>query len=151
MLWYKDDEIEIDFNIIPCTTMLFPLPSMSKQEKKEITDKPFLNKKPLFVTILDKRKAEQVEYKFWIEKGYRWNGADIPRIFWRLIGSMTEPEFQIPSLLHDYVTSYKEAINNDRKLSSLIFRALLLSAGTKKFKANIMFMAVDNFQRFCHW
>ncbi len=151
MFWYKDDEIEIDFNIIPCTTMLFPLPSMSKQEKKEITDKPFLNKKPLFVTILDKRKTEQIEYRFWIEKGFTWDGATINRVFWRLIGSKTSPEFQTPSLLHDYICTHKDCINNDRLLSSKVFRGLLLASGVSKFKADIMFMAVDNFQRFCHW
>lgn len=151
MLWYKDDEIEIDFNIIPCTTMLFPLPSMSKQEKKEITDKPFLNKKPLFVTILDKRKTEQIEYSFWIDKGFRFNGADIPRIFWRLIGSMTEPEFQIPALIHDYSCSNKDCLKNDRLLSSKVFRGLLLASGVSKFKADVMTFCVDGYQHFCHW
>ena len=151
MLWYKDDEIEIDFNIIPCTTMLFPLPSMSKQEKKEITDKPFLNKKPLFVTILDKRKAEQVEYRFRIEKGYRFDGATINRLFWRLIGSKTQPEFQISAMIHDKITENKAFINNDRLLSSKVFRGLLISSGVGKFKANIMTFFVDNYQKLCKW
>ncbi len=151
MIWYKDDEIEIDFNIIPCTTMLFPLPSMTKQEKKEITDKPFLNKKPLFVTILDKRKAEQVEYRFRIEKGYRFDGATINRLFWRLIGSKTEPEFQISAMVHDVLTENKGFINNDRLLSSKVFRGLLLASGVSKFKADVMTFCVDGYQRFCHW
>ena len=151
MLWYKDDEIEIDFNIIPCTTMLFPLPSMSKQEKKEITDKPFLNKKPLFVTVFDKRRAEQAEYKFLIDKGYQWDGASIPRAFWRLIGSKTEPEFQIASLLHDTLCENHSFINNDRYLSTLVLIGCMKSADVCAFKRWLIKHSVDNYQKFCGW
>ena len=42
-------------------------------------------------------------------------------------------------------------IDNDRQLSSNVFRALLIAAGVSGLKANIMFFAVDNFQRFCGW
>ena len=148
MLWYKDKEIEIDFNTIPCTTMLFPLPFMTKQEKKEIKHKPFLNKKPLFVTVIDKRKDKPSEYKFLINKGYRWDGASIPRVFWRLIGSKTEPEFQIASLLHDKLCENHSFINNDRSLSTLVLIGCMKSADVGALKCCLIKYSVDNYQKY---
>ena len=91
MLWYEDDEIKIEFDKTPHTTLLFPLPSMTNDEKKDIKKKPFLNKIRLFVTLADKRQ-EGVQYGFLIEKGYRWDGATIPRALWRIIGAKTDPQ-----------------------------------------------------------
>ena len=150
-MWYKDAQIEINFNIIPCTTMLFPLPSMSKQEKKEITEKPFLNKRALWVKILDKRNTKRIVYSFWIDKGYRWDGASIPRAFWRLIGSKTEPEFQIASLLHDKLCENHSFINNDRYLSTLVLIGCMKSADVCAIKRWLIKHTVDNYQKFCHW
>ncbi len=158
MLWYKDKEIEIDFNIIPCTTMLFPLPKMSKEEKEDIKNKPFLNKKRLSVTITDKRKVHKKGLKLWdnvysfkIEDGYRWDGASIPRAFWRLIGSKTDPEFQIASLLHDKLCENHSFINNDRYLSTLVLIGCMKSADVCAFKRWLIKHSVDNYQKFCGW
>lgn len=150
MLWYEDSEIKIEFDKVPHTTMRLILPSMSKEEKKEIKKKPFINKVRLFVNITDKRK-EEVQYNFLIEKGYIWDGATIPRIFWRLTGSKTDPEFQIPSMIHDKLCENKNFINYDRILSSKVFKGLLIGSGVNKFKADMMYIAVDNFQKFCGW
>ena len=150
MLWYKDDEIEIDFNIIPVTTMLFPLPDMTKKEKEEVKKRPFLNKKRLSVAIVDKRETEK-EYRFMIEQNYRWDGASIPRIFWHLIGSKTEPEFQIASLLHDKLCENHNFINNDRYLSTLVLIGCMKCADVCAFKRWLIKHSVDNYQKFCGW
>ncbi len=150
VLWYEDDEIKIEFDKTPHTTMLFPLPSMTEEEKRDIKKKPFLNKIRFFVTLSDK-KEDEIEYKFLIEKGYRWDGATIPRILWRIIGAKTNPEFQIPSMIHDKLCENKEFINNNRLLSSKTFKGLLIGSGVNKLKANIMYIAVDNFQKLCGW
>ena len=92
-----------------------------------------------------------VIYDFVIPKGYCWNGSDIPRIFWRIIGSKSEPQYLIASCLHDYLLENKELINYDRKLTSKVFKGCLRTAGVGSFKAEIMYLAVDNFQKFCKW
>ena len=45
----------------------------------------------------------------------------------------------------------KELINYDRKLTSKVFKGCLRTAGVGSFKAEIMYLAVDNFQKFCNW
>ena len=49
--------------------------------------------------------------------------------------------FETSILVHD------DIIDNDRRLSSMIFRACLIEAGVSKFKANVMAESVDLFQR----
>ena len=61
--------------------------------------------------------------------------------------------------MHDYMLDFKfkilsESLDNQltleeyRRLTSLIFREIIIAQGTNKIKANIMCMAVDTFQRF---
>ena len=45
----------------------------------------------------------------------------------------------------------KEVIDYDRKLTSKVFKGCLRTAGVSSFKAQIMYLAVDNFQKFCNW
>ena len=98
-------------------------------------------------------------FKFNIYKGYTWNGADIPRFLWRLIGSRTSNEFLIASMLHDYMLQFKKYLINEvlknqitvseyRRLTSLIFREKLKHQGVNTIKANIMSWAVDVFQHY---
>lgn len=149
LTWYEDKEIKIEFDDIPKTTMLFPLPTMTKEEKKDIKAKPFVNLERLFVKVTDKLKV--AEYNFLIESGYRWDGASIPRIFWRLIGSKTAPEFQIASLLHDKLCENHELVNKDRHLSTLVLIGCMKAADVASFKRWLIKHSVDNFQKFCNW
>ena len=98
-------------------------------------------------------------FKFSIFNGYTWNGADIPRFFWRIIGSRTDNDFLIASMIHDYLLEFKfyvmsEILNNQmqpkeyRRLTSLIFRHIIKEQGTNTIKANIMAWCVDVFQIF---
>lgn len=97
------------------------------------------------------------EFEFVIYNGYVWNGADIPRLLWRSIGSRTDNEYLIASMIHDYLLEFKEYIYNKilersisikeyRRLTSLIFRHILKEQGTNTIKANIMSWAVQVFQ-----
>lgn len=99
------------------------------------------------------------KFKFSIFNGYTWNGADIPRFFWRIIGSRTDNDFLIASMLHDYLLEFKfymmsEILNNQmqpkeyRRLTSLIFRHIIKEQGTNTIKANVMAWCVDVFQIF---
>ena len=145
--WYKDDELTITFSEIPCVGVRIIIPTMSKEEKADAKAKPFLNRKRLLVDITYKDRV----YCFVIPKFYYWNGANIPRFFWRLIGAKSEPRFLIPSMLHDILCENHCYIDNDRYLSRLVFRALLKTAGVNPITRWVMFHSVDNFQKFQAW
>ena len=82
-----------------------------------------------------------------INKKYAYDGASVPRFFWRLIGSKGEVEFLAAALIHDWLCENKDFIISDGvKISSLIFRDILVLSGVSKFKANIMMSAVWAFQ-----
>lgn len=96
-------------------------------------------------------------FSFKISKNYYWNGADIPSILWFLVGSKDSPEFKVPSMVHDFILEFKSYIFTEvlceiltvkeyRRLTSLIFRDLLKTYGTKTVKSNIMAGTVDLFQ-----
>ena len=147
--WYEDDELAIFFNQTPHVCVRYVTPSMTDKEKKSIKKYPFICKTNLEVTIFDHIKSKK--YMFTINKGYCWNGSDIPRIFWRLVGSKSEPQYLIASCLHDWMLEHKQTIDYDRRLSTEVFKGCLLEAGVGKVKASIMAEAVDLFQRFCDW
>lgn len=147
--WFDDDELTIEFSEIPHVCIRYILPTATEQEKKSIKKYPFINKKALDVRLYDKVKEEI--YNFTIPKGYCYDGATINRLFWRLIGSKTDNTFLIGALIHDWMCEQKDCVNNDRNFSSRVFRALLTTGGVSEFKAQIMYLAVDNFQRFCNW
>lgn len=147
--WACDENVLISFDKEPVVYVRVIKPDMTKFEKRAITRYPFCCKKPLKVMIFDNKKFKQ--YEFGIKEGYCYDGASIPRMFWRLIGANTSAEFLIPSLIHDVLCENHQYINNDRELSSKVFRALLIAAGVSELKANIMYEAVNIFQRFCKW
>lgn len=101
------------------------------------------------------------EVDFTIFNGYTWNGADIPRFLWRCVGSRTDNEFLVASMVHDYLLEFRiymlnEVFKNNisvkeyRRLTSLIFRHILKMQGTGTIKANIMSWTVQVFQTlFC--
>jgi len=82
-----------------------------------------------------------------INKGYSWNGANIPRFLWRIVGSQYNPEFLPASMVHDWLCEHKDFIIKDGvKISSDIFKNILELYGVSKFKAWTMASAVRVFQ-----
>lgn len=113
----------------------------------------------LFNSLLVRISTTQRNFEFIIFNGYTWNGADIPRFFWRIIGSRTDNDFLVASMLHDYLLEFKtyivnEVLNNKvtkkeyRRLTSLIFRHVIKEQGTNTIKANVMAWCVDVYQMF---
>ena len=145
--WYSDDEIEILFDKVPNVTMRYVTPFTTEEEKKEINKKPFINLSELKVILQD--KIEQEKYEFVIPKDYTWNGANIPRVFWRLIGSMTDNRFLIPSLLHDTLCENHDYIDDDRYFSTIVFERLLYVSKVNPFSRWLMKHSVDNYQKIC--
>lgn len=149
LLIYSDKDVEINFNDTPHVDIRYMLPWMSELEKQDIKKKPFMNQYELSIVIKDIKCNES--YEFAIPEHYTWDGASIPRPFWRLIGAKTDNQFLIASCIHDYMCENHEVVGNKRNLSSKIFKGLLIASGVGKFKAQTMYLAVDNFQRLCNW
>lgn len=147
--WYKDKNIGIFFDITPCVCNRYPMPSMTEFEKKSVVKYPFINKRHLEVNLFDYSKNKKYEFK--IPKDYCWDGATIPRMFWRLIGSKTDPKFLIPSLIHDVLCENHGYVDNDRYFADRVFERLLYVSGVCAFNRWLMFHSVDNFQKFCGW
>lgn len=145
--WACNSDVLISFDKEPVVQVRVIKPYMTPLEKKSIVKYPFCCKKPLRVMIFDNKKFKQ--YEFEIKENYCYDGASIPRIFWRLIGANTSAEFLIPSLIHDVLCENHQYIDNNRELSSKVFRALLIASGVSEFKAQVMYLAVDNFQKMC--
>ena len=105
------------------------------------------NKKKPFKLINSVSYVSDYLYTIYINKGYTWNGANIPRFLWRLIGSQYNPEYLEASLVHDWLCENKEfIIEHGAKISSDIFRDILIENGVNSLKANIMSRAVYLFQ-----
>lgn len=147
--WYQDKNIGIFFDKLPIVKMRYALPSMTTLEKNSINKFPFENKVALEVTLCDYKR--HMEYNFSIRKDYCWDGATIPRLFWRLIGSKTESKFLIPSMIHDVLCENHSYVNNDRYFADRVFERLLYVSGVPAFNRWLMFHSVDNFQKFCGW
>ena len=76
-----------------------------------------------------------------IEEGYKWDGASIPWIFWRIIGSPFLPQFRKASLVHDYYCGDKPL--NERSKGDKIFKNNLKAQGVKGIVASVMYLAVS--------
>ena len=147
--WFKNDKLSISFDDVPRVCIRYVLPSSTESERKSIEKYPFINKKALQVILKDFTKNKT--YCFTIPKSYCYDGATIPKIFWRVIGSNTDNKFLIAALLHDSVCENHHYIDNDREFSSEVFDALLEASGVNPFKRFLMKNSVDFFQRFCKW
>lgn len=146
--WACDKDVMISFDREPVVQVRVIKPEMNKLERQSVIRYPFTCKRPLKVRIADFNSVFDFVYNFEIRENYCWDGASIPRVFWRLIGANTAAEFLIPSLIHDVLCENHQYIGDKRELSSKVFRALLIASGVNKFKAQIMYLAVDNFQKF---
>ena len=148
--WYKNKSAGIVFDAVPRVGIRYILPSNTPEEKKSIQKYPFINKRKLKVMLIDCKKNKI--YHFSIPKGYCYDGASIPRLFWRVIGSNADNRFLIPALIHDVLCEHHEYVNYDRQFSTEVFNALLECSDVYPFKRYIMKNSVDVFQKlFCGW
>lgn len=147
--WYSNKYTGIFFNIHPCVGIRYTTPTMSKEEKKSINKYPFINKRELAVLLKDYRKNK--EYKFSIPKGYCYDGATIPRFFWRIIGAKTDNKFLIPALIHDILCENHQYVNGDRFFATEVFNALLEASNVFCIKRFFMKNSVNLYQIFCNW
>ena len=150
MEWYSNKDAGIFFDDVPHVAIRYPLPSYTEEENKSIKKYPFINKKNLKVNLKDYKKYKK--YSFTVPKGYCYDGASIPRLFWRIIGSNTDNRFLVPALIHDVLCEHHEYVDYDRKFSTEVFNALLEASGVYPLKRFCMKNSVDIFQKlFCKW
>ena len=147
--WYADKDMAIYFSEEPDVDFRVIKPYMTKEEKDDIAEKPFLNKKEIIAVLFDLRRNQR--YSFKIQKGFVWDGASIPRFAWRIIGAKTDPRFLIPSMVHDVLCVHKNFCGNDRYFADKVFERLLYASDVPAFKRWLMFHSVDNFQKFQGW
>ena len=79
-----------------------------------------------------------------VPKGYLTNGADIPRIFWRLYPPFS-PEYMPAVVVHDYLCDEAEQNGNDKRLYRVaddVFREILIKLGVSKIKSSLFYRAV---------
>lgn len=113
---------------------------------KDALNKPFIVKCGFLVEVYYKENA----YKWIIERGYDWNGANVPWFAWLIIGQQKEPRFKLASCVHDYMCEHHEVVGNDRYLSTLVFETLCEYFGRfNAIKRWAMFHSVDNYQKIC--
>ena len=148
--WFEDKYLSIAFDSEPLIGVRYILPSMSDDEKFSVKKYPFINKLNLGVSLEDKKHLKK--YSFTIPKMYCFDGASIPRFFWRIIGSNTDNKFLIPAMVHDYMCENHACIDSDREFSTKVFDSLLKVSGVKGCKRFLMKNSVGIFQRcFCNW
>ena len=147
--YYSNKKVGIFFSENPHISIRYYIPSMTEEERKSIEKYPFINKKNLQVRLVDYKKDKT--YNFEIPKGYCYDGASIPRLFWRIIGSNTDNRFLIPALIHDILCENHSFIDNDRKFSTEVFNALLEASEVNAFKRFLMKNSVDCFQKTQKW
>ena len=147
--YYSNNRVGIFFSENPHISIRYYIPSMTEDERKSIEKYPFINKKNLQVRLVDYKKDKT--YNFQIPKGYCYDGASIPRLFWRIIGSNTDNRFLIPALIHDILCENHSFIENDRKFSTEVFNALLDASEVNAFKRFLMKNSVDCFQKTQKW
>lgn len=147
--YYSNNRVGIFFSENPHISIRYYIPSMTEDERKSIEKYPFINKKNLQVRLVDYKKDKT--YNFEIPKGYCYDGASIPRLFWRIIGSNTDNRFLIPALVHDILCENHSYIDYDRKFSTEVFNALLEASEVNVFKRFLMKNSVDYFQRTQKW
>ena len=147
--YYSNNRVGIFFSENPHISIRYYIPSMTEDERKSIEKYPFINKKNLQVRLVDYKKDKT--YNFEIPKGYCYDGASIPRLFWRIIGSNTDNRFLIPALIHDILCENHSFIENDRKFSTEVFNALLEASEVNAFKRFLMKNSVGCFQKTQKW
>ena len=132
------ENFKISINAYPVVMCRVILPSDSKIVKKHKNKKQFINLRTSILTVC----VNDYQFTITAYKDYCFDGATIP--FGIGKGNM---KLLIPALFHDIMCENKKCINYERKLSSQIFKELLLMCGISKIKANIMYHCVDNYQK----
>lgn len=115
------------------------LPTDDEKTVKDKNKKPFIAQK---VAVIKVTYGDEV-YFIANETNFKYDGASIAFKIGK--GNM---KLLIPALYHDIICEDKSLVDFDRKLSSMIFKELLIQCKVNKVTAQIMYLSVDTYQRF---
>lgn len=110
-----------------------------KDKIKDKNRKQFITCNAAKLTILFDDDTKLVLYA---PRGYKFDGATIPFNIGK--GNM---KLLIPALYHDILCDNKNFVDYDRNLASRIFKAALISCGVNKATAQVMYLAVEAYQK----
>jgi hypothetical protein len=86
------------------------------------------------------------EYRLTVPAGFVFDGASIPRFFWRIAGHPMLPRYIAAAVVHDYLYGllgpYDNGYEMTRKEADLLFYDMLRTDGVSWLKANEMYYAV---------
>ena len=120
---------------------------MPEDDEATVKDKqrrPFKTNKTALIKVLYRdKKGNETKKIISNPREYIYDGATIPFKIGK--GNM---KLLIPALFHDLICDDKSRIDYNRRLSSLIFKDLLLQCKVNKIVAETMFLVVDTYQRF---
>ena len=120
------------------------LPSDDAETVEDKNRLPFQTQKSALIKVLYRdKKGNETQKIISNPTIYKYDGASIPFKIGK--GNM---KLLIPALFHDIMCEDKSIIDYNRRLSSLIFKDLLIQCKVNKYKAEFMFGAVDTWQRF---
>ena len=120
------------------------LPSDDQATVKDKNRLPFMTQKSALIKVhYINKKGKETKKIISNPTIYKYDGASIPFKIGK--GNM---KLLIPALFHDLMCEDKSRIDYNRRLSSLIFKNLLLQCKVNKLVAETMFIAVDTYQRF---
>lgn len=149
----KNKIAEVLFNNKPIVCIRDISPNENTELTKNKKDYPFILCRDVIVTVF----TTDFKFSFKIPKKYVWNGADIPRSLWALVGASKDNDFLKASLVHDFMLQHKQfiyyevldervSVSEFRRLSSLIFRQILKDCDVNCIKSNVMSWFVQSFQ-----
>jgi hypothetical protein len=136
IVWCDKPELKITSDVAPSTGVLKPLPSDSDKVKKHKKKFPYINRRRVVFTINYLGKI----YPIKIAKGFRWNGTNC-------LGLQHNPKLLDASMVHDLLCNIHSLVDNDRQLSSMVFREIGIASGVWKPFMNRAYHAVDNYQK----
>ena len=120
------------------------MPEDDKQTVKDKNKKPFkTNKSALIKVYYHDSEGKETKKIISNPTNYTYDGASIPFKIGK--GNM---KLLIPALFHDLMCEDKSRIDFNRNLSSKIFKDLLIQCKVSDLTAEIMYLAVDTYQRF---
>ena len=136
VIWCDKPELRITSDVKPSTGVCKPLPSDSDEVKKCKKKFPYINRRRVVFTVNYLGKI----YPIKIARGFRWNGTNC-------IGLQHNPKLLDASMVHDLLCNIHSIVDNDRQLSSMIFREIGIASGVWKPFMIGAYHAVDNFQK----
>ena len=136
IVWCDKPHLRITSDVQPMTGVCKPLPSDSNSVREYKKKFPFINKRRVVFTVDYLGKI----YPIKIARGFRWNGTNC-------IGLQYNPKLLDASMIHDLCCNIHSIVDNDRQLSSMIFREVGIGSGANKAFMWCAYHAVDNYQK----